>query len=82
MSKRFSFPIAGDPETLLERARAAAAQAGVTLAGDAAAGTFEGSGVEGSYAVDGGTIVVTVERKPFIAPWGMVERTLRDFFSG
>jgi len=82
MSKQFTFPIAGDPAALFARARAAARQSDVALVGDETAGTFEGRGVEGAYRVDGDAVVVTVTKKPFIAPWGMVERTLRDFFGG
>jgi len=82
MSRTFTFPVAGDPAALLDQARVAAAQAGVALEGDEAEGAFEGNGVAGSYRVDGSSVVVTVERKPFIAPWGLVERTLREFFSG
>lgn len=80
MSKQFAIPMTGDPAALLARAKAAAAQGGIALEGDTEAGTFAGSGVEGAYRRDGTTMHVTIDKKPFFAPWSMVESRLRGFF--
>ncbi len=80
MSHTFSVALSEDPETLVGRARHTARQAGASFEGDAASGRFAAMGVEGGYAVQDGQVVVTVTRKPSLAPWPMVEAKLRGFF--
>jgi len=80
MSKSFSVPFTGDPSSLLERARKAAADNGAQVVGDTNKGTFSGRGVEGSYTVSGNIVNVTVDKKPMIIPWSLVESQLRQFF--
>jgi hypothetical protein len=82
MPKTFTFPLpAGKaPEALLSRARAAGKSVGVVFAGDSAGGTFKGV-AEGSYRVSGSSIEVTVDKKPMIAPWSMIESKLKELFS-
>ena len=81
MSHSFSVALSEAPETLVQRARRAAIQAGADFTGDASSGSFSAMGVEGGYAVSGDRVVVTVTRKPAMAPWSMVEARLRGFFS-
>lgn len=80
MSKSFSVNFSGDATSLLERARKAAADNGAQVSGDANQGTFSGRGVEGSYTVSGNTVNVTVDKKPMIIPWSLVESQLKQFF--
>ena len=80
MSKSFSVPFTGDATSLLERARKAAADNGAQVTGDTNKGTFSGRGVEGSYIVSGNTINVTVDKKPLVIPWPLVESQLKQFF--
>ena len=80
MSHTFSIPMTEDPETLVAKARRTATEAGADFAGDAASGRFAAMGVEGGYEVRDGRVVVTVTRKPGLAPWSMVESKLRGFF--
>ncbi len=80
MSKSFSIPFIGDTTSLLERARKAAADNGAQVTGDTHKGTFSGRGVEGSYTVSGNTVNVTVDKKPMIIPWSLVESQLKQFF--
>ena len=80
MSKSFSVPFTGDAASLLGRARKAAAENGAQVTGDTNKGTFSGRGVEGSYTVSGNTVNVTVDKKPMIIPWSLVESQLKQFF--
>jgi hypothetical protein len=82
MAKTFTFPLppGKSVENLLSRARAAGKSAGVEFAGDSAAGTFKGV-ADGSYKVAGGKVEITVDRKPMIAPWSMIESKLKELFS-
>ena len=82
MAKTFTFPVPASKTAaaLLKRARAAGRSAGVEFAGDDAQGTFKGV-AEGSYRVAGGKVEITVDKKPMIAPWGMIESKLRELFA-
>ena len=82
MAKTFTFPVpAGKtPDALMSRARAAGRSVGVEFAGDQASGTFSGVAA-GSYRVVGGSVEITVDKKPMIAPWPMIESKLRELFS-
>jgi hypothetical protein len=81
MTKSFEIPINSAPEELLAKVKKAAAEHGAEFTGDTQSGRFSGSGVEGEYRIEEGKAIVTVTNKPFIAPWSMVESTLRQFFS-
>lgn len=81
MSRTFSRHFSGDPKALVERARQTAAENDADFRGDEAAGTFSGHGVAGSYTIEGQTVHVTLERKPFFASWSMVEQRVGGFFS-
>ena len=80
MSKSFSVNFTGDANALLARARKTAADNGAQVTGDTNKGTFSGRGVEGSYTVSGNTVNVTVDKKPMIIPWSLVESQLKQFF--
>ncbi len=80
MSKSFSVNFTGDAASLLARARKTAADNGAQVSGDTNKGSFSGRGVEGSYTVSGNTVNVTVDKKPMIIPWSLVESQLKQFF--
>ncbi len=80
MAKKFSVKITTSPATLLEKASKIASQKGATFKGDTASGSFEGHGVEGEYKVEGETMQVTINKKPLIAPWSLVESKVKGFF--
>lgn len=42
--------------------------------------TFEIYGVEGSFERNDGAITINITKKPFLATWGKIERTLDGFF--
>lgn len=81
MAKSFEIPIASAPEEILAKVRRVAAEHGAEFTGDAKSGRFSGSGVEGEYRIEEGKAVVTITNKPAIAPWSIVESTIRQFFS-
>ena len=81
MAKSFTVNFTGDPETLVQRAEVAARQNGAQFTGDANAGQFSGSGVQGRYQVSGNTITITIDQKPFFAPWSLVESQIKGFFT-
>jgi len=80
MARSFSVPFTGDAASLLARARKAATDNGAQVTGDANQGTFSGRGVEGSYTINGNTVTVTIDKKPLIIPWSLVESQLKQFF--
>jgi hypothetical protein len=77
----FAVPAGVTADALLDKVRAAARAKNIAFAGDAASGSFKGV-AQGSYKVEGQSVVVTVEKKPGFVPWGMVESALRDLFAG
>lgn len=81
MAKSFEIAITSAPEEILAKVKKVAAEHGADFTGDATSGRFSGSGVEGEYRIEDGKAIVTVTSKPFIAPWSMVESTIRQFFS-
>jgi len=81
MAKSFEIPISSEPEELLAKVKKAAAEHGAKFTGDTRSGRFSGSGVEGEYRIEEGKAIVTVTSKPSIAPWAMVESTIRQFFA-
>lgn len=52
-------------------------QNGGTIAGD---NSFEIYGVEGNFENTNGSITINITKKPFLATWGKIERTLDGFF--
>lgn len=81
MSRTLVVPLSRDPEELVRQVGEQARATGAVFTGDARSGRFAALGVEGSYAVSGAEVSVTVTRKPAFAPWGLVEAELRKFFS-
>ena len=81
MSKIFRFRIPWEPEGFIRKARKIARENNVVINGDSTRGNVAGSGVEGNYRVEGNTAVLTIRKKPFFAPWWLVENELNAFFS-
>lgn len=80
MSRVIEVSFVGDPQAVVDKARAAAQRHGAEFAGDRFAGTFSGNGIDGHYRISEQVVVVTIENKPDIAPWSMVETAIRGFF--
>jgi hypothetical protein len=81
MQRRFSYTISGDPDQYLAKAEKSAAEAGADFSGDASSGRFSARGVHGRYSVSGKTVEVMIEKRPSLAPWGIVESALDKFFA-
>jgi hypothetical protein len=80
MARSFAVKLTGSPEALVEKAKKAAAENSAAFSGDTQAGSFSAGGVEGSYKISGDVVAVTISKKPFYAPWSMVESYVREFF--
>jgi len=80
MSRVIEVACAGDPQAIVDSAKAAAKKHGAEFEGDRFAGTFKGNGIEGHYKFGDKVVVVTIENKPEVAPWPMVETAIRGFF--
>ena len=81
MHKKLKISLRHEASHAVARAKVAASKNGVDLNGDESAGTFSGRGIEGAYAVSGSVISITINRKPALVPWGMIEQRLKDFFA-
>ena len=46
----------------------------------AADNTFEIQGVEGNFEKNNGSITINITKKPFLASWRKIEKTLDGFF--
>jgi hypothetical protein len=71
---------AASPSLLLERARKAASENGVTLVGDKGSGRFSHKMLKGEYRMLGRTVVVTITFKHRLVPWSVLEGRLRALF--
>jgi hypothetical protein len=78
--KTFSINTNKDPQTLVQQAKSVAEENNATFKGDTNSGSFSGSGVEGSYEIEGNTVHVTVTDKPKLATWSKVESKMNEFF--
>jgi hypothetical protein len=78
--RTFSIDSKQDSITLVEKAKRIAAEKNATFEGDTTLGSFSGSGVEGEYEVEDGTVTVTITNKPFFLSWDNVESRVREFF--
>ncbi|MDR3013601.1 MAG: hypothetical protein LBU70_10430 [Chitinispirillales bacterium] len=76
----FTIPVK-NPEIAFEKARIAIAKANGNLRGDGSAGSFSGSGVEGSYVFEGGVLSVTIAKKPFLATESLIKKEVAKFFA-
>jgi len=79
MSKTFTFPVPPDLPDRLKAARKLARRHGITVRGNSRQGGVSGNGIEGSYRVVSSKVTICVARKPFLAPWWLVEKELRAF---
>ncbi len=83
MAQTYTFPIPSGTTAaaLLAKVREAGRAKRLAFSGDDQSGRFSGP-AEGSYAVDGAAVKITVDKKPMIVPWGMIEAALKDLFAG
>lgn len=85
MANQFTVSYPGDKSQLLNKIRNMVGSKG-KLAGDETQGNFEGStpigGFEGRYTIEGDSINVTIDKKPFLVSNGRIqeefEKALKD----
>jgi hypothetical protein len=85
MAHTFEIPFGGEVDSLISKAKSAIEKAEGTFSGDTKNGTFlvpaKVGDVEGSYTVENQNFVVTIHKKPFIAPYSMIEDALKKYLA-
>jgi len=81
MSRRIEIQLNEDGGRVMERVRATAKNYGAQLVGDDERGQFSGKGIQGTYEIVGDRLAVIISKKPLIMPWGVIENTVRKFFT-
>jgi hypothetical protein len=77
---KFSIPIV-DPQESFNKGKNAIENAGASVNGDYNAGSFSGSGLEGSYVFENGNLNITINKKPFWVPEALIKSNVSKFFS-
>ena len=76
----FTIPFSGDAEAILRKAKSAVESQGGNFAGDPSAGNFDvsvfGNTIAGSYNVNGQSLDITIDSKPFLVPCSTIESFL------
>lgn len=80
MSHSFQITLSQDPAIVVEKVRNLLTESGNQFTGDSSSGSFAGSGVEGAYHISGQIVTITITKKPFMAPMGLVESKVRSYF--
>ncbi|PID73914.1 MAG: hypothetical protein CSB33_01345 [Desulfobacterales bacterium] len=81
-AKIFTYPLTEPLDLLAARAGELARRKDMKFTSHGLDGEFSGMGVEGRYRVDGSELIVTVDKKPRLVPWQMIESRLEGFFTG
>lgn len=79
MAKTFTYTITEDPQQLISKVKQIASQKGINVAGDHQQGSLSGKGVDANYLLEDATLTITVQKKPMIVPWTMVEKMVANF---
>jgi hypothetical protein len=80
MARTLRIDTVASPSRLLERARRAASENGVTLVGNEGSGSFWHKMLRGEYRRLGQAVVVTITYKHRLVPWSVLEGRLRGLF--
>ena len=81
MTKKFSIKLTDDPHEVFVKFKTTAEKNGVDLSGDHRLGHFSGRGIEGRYDFRGDVLHITIEKKPMLFGWALIEAKVRVFFS-
>jgi hypothetical protein len=82
MSKVFEFKLNSDRDVVLKRMRKLAQEHEMKCEGDDNSGVISGKGFQGRYEFQQGSVIVTLETKPWIVPWPLAEKEIAAFFQG
>jgi len=69
-----------DVKGLLERASKGVSSVNGRLNGTTTEGRFQAQGVTGQYKIEGDTLFIGIEDKPWLASYSLVEEKIREFF--
>lgn len=76
-----SFSIGGNvEEKAKEGMRRAESELVIHFVGDTKSGSFHGKGTSGSYSIEGNTLKIRIEEKPFFVPIALIKSKLEGFF--
>ncbi len=79
MAKTFTYTITEDPEQIINKVKQVATEKGINVTGDHQQGSLSGHGVNADYLLEDSTLTITVQKKPLIVPWSMVEKLVTNF---
>jgi hypothetical protein len=78
----FTIPFTGEPEVILNKARALMERKDGNFTGDLQNGKFDitliGNTIAGSYTVNGNELAIIIDTKPFFIPCDTVESYLKS----
>ena len=78
----FTLPFTGQPQDVLGKARSAVQKQGGNFEGDETNGNFDisvfGNTIAGSYNVDGQSLNIVINSKPFLIPCSTIEGFLKN----
>ena len=80
MSRSITGTLPESPEVLIGKLEKAAKKHDIHFEGDNSHGFAKGKGFLVKYQIAGDQCTLTVTKKPFIVPWGVVERALAKIF--
>lgn len=80
-AKTYTVVLSKTPESVIAKARKTASSNGFDFLGDETEGRFTGKGLHGRYRIDGAEMSITIDKKPLILPWGLIESSIKSFFA-
>ena len=82
----FTQPFTGTPDTFVATLKAQVQNNGGTFNGDTSSGSFTvpvlGSDVEGTYTITGQDLNVIINKKPFFASCGAIQKFISSHIAG
>lgn len=79
--KTFSVKLTRSPQEVVAKFKCAAEKNSFRFRGDDLQGSFNGMGIQGRYDIDGDLLTVTIEKKPMLLGWSMIEAKVREFLA-
>lgn len=80
MCKVFEFKLNSDIDSILKRLQTLAQEHGMKCEGDASSGCISGKGFHCKYQFQNDSVLVTLEKKPWVVPWSLAEKEIAAFF--
>lgn len=80
MSRSVTGTLPESVDVLLEKLEKAAQKHDIHFEGNETHGQAKGKGFVVKYQVDGDQCTLTVTKKPFLVPWGVIEGVLEKVF--